>query len=415
MDQNPGFTRVGKADRLAENETEASPGPHDFPSGMRDLDTDMVFGTENERGGDISSSWQKIIVVGGYGHVGSRLSRRLAENFDVLIVGRRVGVAHAVAERLGVTAGDVPVDAATGAGLAALATAGNLVINTSSDQPSTPLLRTAIELGCDYADLGADPVSIAAMRGIESAAKKAGVRALVGAGWAPGTTNILARAAVDGLPGAEHVDVIVLLSVTDDFGSEALNWTLDAITESRTIRVGGRNIVVEPFRHSLPVELRGFGRITAYEFGFPEQFFLPETLPIATASSWCAFQPNVIGRLLAAVARRQSVRSFLAQRSVHSAMVAVLNRAPSGIGAQTVGAVAIARRENYTHGVAVVGTSQADATATSAQLQILAWGDAEAGAGVFLPESVISPPTFLHNLARKGMQISSWTEPDTSL
>lgn len=137
----------------------------------------------------------------------------IGRKFDVMIVGRRVEVSRAVAERLGVTAGDVPVDAATGARLAALATAGDLVINTSSDQPSPPLLRTAIELDCDYVDLGADPVSIAAMRGIETAAKKAGVRALVGAGWAPGTTNILARAAVDGLPGAEPVDVIVLLSL----------------------------------------------------------------------------------------------------------------------------------------------------------------------------------------------------------
>ncbi len=360
--------------------------------------------------GGASPAGPRTVIVGGYGHVGSRLARRLVVDRTVVIAGRHVEAACVAAESIGAAAGEVAVDARTGAGLAAVAEAGDLIVNTSGDQPHAALLRASIERGCDYVDVGADASSIAVMLDLDAAARAAGLKCLVGAGWAPGVTNILARAAAGGLVGAEHVDVIVAVSVLDEFGPAALEWTIGAAVKPAPVAVNAHQVTTKPFSRSIKIELRGLGPVTAFEFVFPEQYFLPDTLPIGTAAGWCGFQPPVVGWLLAAALRRPALSTRLSSPRVRGVIAGAIERLPSGGSAAKTGVAAIARRGDQTFGVAVTTAGQAHATAAAVHLQIDHWRAAGGRPGVHLPESVIAPTPFLEALAADGMTVSSWHE-----
>jgi hypothetical protein len=341
-----------------------------------------------------------MVVVGGYGHVGRRLIDALDARVEVVVAGRRPDAAARAAEESGRRACTTPVDVSTGAGLGAAVRPGDLVVNVAGDDPRATLLRTAIELGCDYADLTADPATIAAMVDLDRATRDAGVSALAGIGLAPGATNVLARAAVDRLPGAEHVDIGLLLSATDDFGPAALEWTFATAAEGLRIQRQGRVVAVEPFRASTRMHLGGRVR-TTYAFGFPEQVFLPETLGLTSAAGWFALDPALMGRGLAAVAGRRTVRRWLSRPGVRRRLVRLAVALPSPArGRHTVAAAAVARRGSTSVSACLTseGEDATTAACAAALLETAPWS-----AGVHLPEQTVDPEAFRLALEARGI------------
>ena len=260
----------------------------------------------------------RTIVVGGYGHVGRRLAARLAGSRPVVVAGRRTTPAAEVAAALDVEAAAVPVDARTGAGLDEVARPGDLVINAAGDDPKARLLRRSIALGCHYTDLTADRATIQAMLALDATARASEVSAVVGIGLAPGATNLLARAVVDDLGGADRVDIGILLSLADGFGPAALDWTL-ATLGSRT---------VDAFRDRTTLAFGPLGTYPAYSFGFPEQYFLPSTLAVTEARGWFGLRPAIAGRTVNALARSSTLRAALARPTARTAIARLAGKLP---------------------------------------------------------------------------------------
>lgn len=77
------------------------------------------------------------------------------------------------------------------------------------------VLEACIEAGCDYLDICDDADATLNLLTRDEAARDAGIRALVGMGSSPGVTNVLVRAAVDALGGAERVDLNWVVDVAD--------------------------------------------------------------------------------------------------------------------------------------------------------------------------------------------------------
>lgn len=77
------------------------------------------------------------------------------------------------------------------------------------------VLDACIDRGTDYLDICDDADATLDLLARHDAAKAAGIRALIGMGSSPGTTNVLIRAAADALGSADSVDISWVVDVAD--------------------------------------------------------------------------------------------------------------------------------------------------------------------------------------------------------
>jgi hypothetical protein len=336
----------------------------------------------------------RTVIVGGYGHVGRRLAARLAGGGSVIVAGRRPDAAHRVATELGVGAAAEPIDLRTGDGLVAVARPGDVVVNAAGDDPDAALLRRSVEHGCHYADLTADRATIAALLALDSKARAAGISALAGIGLAPGATNVLARAAVESLGGADRVDVGLLLSLVDGFGPAAVEWTIDTLSSPD----------VDAFAQRTVLHFGPLGAHHVYSFGFPEQYFLISSLGVADAHGWFGFRPAAAGRPLAWLAGRSAVRAALRRPRIRAGVLWLSGKLPEPRTGPPVAATAIARRGTAAAQLTLTSRSESDTTATCAAALLGCWDTGTAGA--HLPEAVIEPQPFLDALATEGIEVT---------
>lgn len=98
-----------------------------------------------------------------------------------------------------------------------LAAGAALVANFAGPyyRTGTAVLDACIEARCDYLDICDDADATLAMLERHDEAAAAGIRALIGMGSSPGVTNVLVRAAVDALGGADEVSLSWIVDVAD--------------------------------------------------------------------------------------------------------------------------------------------------------------------------------------------------------
>jgi hypothetical protein len=101
--------------------------------------------------------------------------------------------------------------------LCALLRSTEILVNMAGPyyKTGTIVLDAAIETGTDYMDISDDADVSIPMLERAKAAEAAGIRALIGMGSSPGTTNVLIRAAVDKLGPVEDVDIYWTVDVND--------------------------------------------------------------------------------------------------------------------------------------------------------------------------------------------------------
>lgn len=92
-----------------------------------------------------------------------------------------------------------------------------LVANFASpyDRTGPAVLDACIDAGCDYLDICNDAPATTALLERDEAARRAGVRALIGMGASPGITNVLVRAARDWLGEADEVSLSWVVDVSE--------------------------------------------------------------------------------------------------------------------------------------------------------------------------------------------------------
>ena len=346
----------------------------------------------------------RIVIVGGYGHVGRRLAAELAPTHTVVLAGRRPDQARQTAADLSVAAAALPVDATTGDGLVSTVQPGDVVVNATGDHPTVSLARATIAAGCHYTDLSADHRTIDALLTLDADARTAGGSVLPGIGLAPGATNLLAAAATHHLGGADRVDLGLLLSIADEFGPAALDWTLTTLASEITHDSDGRRHTIVPFRHETRLTFGHRGRRAAFEFGFPEQLYLPRTLGVSEAHGWFALTPAPVARAFATAARSATLRQMLARdraRRVIGDIASQLARTHQG---RSVIATAVATRADQQASVTLTARSESSTTARCAATLIAAWERSRPGAG--LPEQTIPALPTLDALVERGIEVS---------
>lgn len=134
----------------------------------------------------------RVLVLGGYGNFGKRISRALAaKGVEVVIVGRDAAKAQALAADLGPGASGVAARVPGGLGTLLSAQRPDVVVNTVGpfQGQGYETARAAIEAGVHYLDLADARQYVCGISALDGLAKAAGVAVIAGASTVPALSD----------------------------------------------------------------------------------------------------------------------------------------------------------------------------------------------------------------------------------
>lgn len=238
-----------------------------------------------------------VLVAGGYGDVGARVTRMLRDaGWQVTVAGRDGGRARAAAERLGASAQRLDVDDEASV---AAALDGVAAVVCCVDRRSTHLIDQAVGAGLAFVDVSAGEDIVRAADRYRPLAEGTGARVLAGCGLQPGLANVAVARACEQVGQPSGVRTGLLLSLGDDFGPAALDWVVRSAATRAPVLADGR------WRHR--ATLRRYGRMdfgpghgmrVALGFPFPDRLGYGDSFGVVAADSHLALSPRWAHRVL---------------------------------------------------------------------------------------------------------------------
>jgi saccharopine dehydrogenase-like NADP-dependent oxidoreductase len=251
-----------------------------------------------------------VVALGGCGGMG-RHAVRTALEFDqvdqILIADRDKSRAAQFARSCGDKTAPWEIDVTNSKSLAKLLDLGDVVLNTVGPfyQLGVPILKTAIETGCNYLDINDDWEPTLEMLKLDEAAKNAGVTAVIGMGASPGISNLLAAKACERL---DEVDEIVTgwglgdeaeeLSSSSDgpLSAAMVHWMHQCSGMIRLYR-NGHLFNTSPLEE-IEFQYPGVGRATGWTLGHPEPVTLSRLRPELNSSANVMVLPESVMNLV---------------------------------------------------------------------------------------------------------------------
>ena len=245
-----------------------------------------------------------VVVFGGHGVFGSRVSAELARlGCVVTVAGRDVSRAAAFAKSLGPGHRAVRADVTDVKGLAATL-AGHVVAVHCAGPFSArhhELLDACLDTGCSYVDIADDRGYAAYVRGQDTRLRARGRAAVYGCSSLPGLSLALARVA-RGSRGDAPSRVRVTLFIGNDNPKSAAAATSVLAGLGREIQTPQRTL--RGFREHESVDLpRPFGRRTAYAFESPDYDLMPAAVEAGDVIVLVGFENRVAGPLFSWLGR----------------------------------------------------------------------------------------------------------------
>jgi len=185
---------------------------------------------------------KRILVIGGYGGFGARLSRRLAAaGHRVLVAGRNLEKARAFAAGLPNAEGIVADRARALAPLLA-ATRVDLVIDAAGpfQDSGYGVPQACIDMGVPYFDLADARDFVSGIGALDKRARAAGVPVIAGASTAPALTGAVARRLAEGLDRIDQVEIALSAAAKITAGASVSRAILSYVGRPVRLWRGGR-------------------------------------------------------------------------------------------------------------------------------------------------------------------------------
>jgi lysine 6-dehydrogenase len=354
----------------------------------------------------------KVAVLGAAGTIGPAIARDLAESDEVeslLLLDRDLESLETAAEALPQPCSLLRVDAHDGSLADALRDI-DVLVNSASYRINLDAMRACLEAGCHYIDLGGLYWMTSRQLELSGQFERARLLALLGMGSAPGKTNLMARAATNGLAGvAEEIHVAAAgrdLDPPEGFSVPyALRTLLDELTMRPVVLRGGRPVEIDPLSaggtvdfgepigpadtiHTLHSELRTFGG--SFECG--------------TISFRLSLSQDLLSRLRSlAAAPAEEIERAEAQVSAPSAETVSAHVVAASANGRTVRMRAVTQtHRRWGIGGGVIST----AAPAAAAVRLLARGRVEAR-GAVPPERCLEPDEVFAELELRGCRFET--------
>jgi hypothetical protein len=241
-----------------------------------------------------------ILVVGGYGHVGGRVSKILASSgYAVRVAGRNIKKARRLAANVG--AEGVFFDACEGRSWDAALSGIELVV-VCIDLPDDGLPRRVLASGKRYMDISADDRVLNAIERLDPVAKEQGGTALLSVGLAPGLTNMMAHAVAHRVGAPQEINIAVMLGAGDSHGTKATDWMIAELAQAE-----GRSRTFSFARDQR--------RRKAWPLGFADQHVLMRIMPGVRVRTYFTLNNHFLSAYLFSIgpllSRSRWLRPFL--------------------------------------------------------------------------------------------------------
>jgi saccharopine dehydrogenase (NAD+, L-lysine-forming) len=232
----------------------------------------------------------KITVLGGSGAVGSVAAETLASSrmfSEVVVADARLEQAKKLVKALGSKRlSAIKFDAGNPRSIKDAIAGSKVVLNCVGPfyKFGPIILKAAIDSGINYVDVCDDFDATEVMLGMDKAAKKAGVSALIGMGSSPGIANVLVRFCADNLlDRTEAVDIYHAHGGEKIEGPAVVKHRIHSMKANVPMFLNGKFTTVRLFEDSgkaleEEVEFRDVGTYWVYAYPHPETITLPKYL-----------------------------------------------------------------------------------------------------------------------------------------
>ncbi len=225
----------------------------------------------------------KIVVVGGYGDIGSAVVEKLTDysSHQITIAGRDIKRARAVCNQVKSYVGVLQVDVNERGTLTRVFENFDLVINCAGPfyQYGATCAKAAIDTRTHYIDICDDPGPLADLFALDEAARRAGVTVITGLGWNPGISNMAARLGANLLDKINDIKIAWVVGSGDSNGLAALKHTLHGITGDIPVFRNGKQVMLPAWTEMELVEFPApLGELPEFLFGHPEPVTLPKSI-----------------------------------------------------------------------------------------------------------------------------------------
>ncbi|MEV4442804.1 saccharopine dehydrogenase, partial [Streptomyces sp. NPDC049577] len=247
--------------------------------------------THDELGHDADGP---VLLVGGYGTVGAELARLAAGTWPLLLTGRTVERGRALATETGARLRTWDLTDPSPFRARVRAVVG--VVNDPDDR----VLRAAVAGGVPFVDVTRwttrlqRAATVAAMLGPSTPV-------LLSSAWMGGVSSLTAAYLAAELGGADTVEVAIRWDVKDRAGTDSVEF-MDRLGLDYEVVEGGRRHTIAPLGDVRRVRV-GDAPTRVARIDTPEQFTLPLTLGVTTATTRIGFSSAASTSALLAVKR----------------------------------------------------------------------------------------------------------------
>lgn len=348
-----------------------------------------------------------ILVVGGYGVVGSQVCRLLRERHpaaQLLIGGRSPDKAAALARELDAT--PVRIDTCDADPLASLEERPRLVIAAVND-PRDALLLATVRRAVALVDIARWTARLHAAL-LRLATESVSAPVMLASGWMGGVAPLLAMAAARQVWPPTSIEIDILYGAADLAGPDSVDY-VDRLEVPFEVIDAGRERLVKPFTGGHVVAFPGAGRRRTYRLDTPEQATLPIVTGASTVATRIVFDSRAATATLVALKRLGVIRLLSAERFTRLRRKLLFPQTASSQGTPTV-VLATVRGEGAVVRASVVDRAgQSHLTALgaviAAERALGLDGLAAAPAAVTFPEQHPRPQSALATLRQHGVEI----------
>lgn len=229
----------------------------------------------------------RVLVLGGAGHIGSKIVSELRDldlSLEVVIGDKDVERAQNIASKIGGNVGVLAIDATIEDSLVNAMKRFDVVISALGPfyRFGVPVLRAAIRAGVNFVDINDDYDATEEALKLHEEARKRGVTALIGLGATPGVTNMLAYYGARRLDEVLEIGTYWIWTALDPtMGPAIIDHFFHAITGMVTTYKDGKWIKIpalcEPERFKFPSPI---GEWEVAHVGHPEPVTIPRYIKV---------------------------------------------------------------------------------------------------------------------------------------
>ena len=251
---------------------------------------------------EMSDSEQAVLIAGGYGVVGTQISRFVRKrhpDLPLIIGGRNPAKAESLVREL-TNAEAVRLDIEEPGPLRQFDGKLRAVLEVAND-PSDYLLLDAVRAGIPFVDITRWTERLRhALSIVDGEAPRAPV--MFASSWMGGLAAVITVAAARKLEHVESIDIGVLFSMKDKAGPNSIEY-MDRLAVPYKVMIDGREQTVHPSTDPRTVIFPSGRRAKVYRFDSPEQVTLPKITGAKTVASRIGFDSSLVTKLLVVLVR----------------------------------------------------------------------------------------------------------------